>query len=271
LALRGSRPGAAPMDVANAHEDVALALASLGRNDESIAELEAALAIKERIAPGTRPTLVTAGNLANSLTAAGRFGRAGPRAHKPRPARLLPLAPAHVRVAMGHRQLAAALTGLGRVDEAADELAAARASYVARFGERNADVAWTYVLEADLAWNRGRTRSALALTQRAHDILGEVLPPAHERRIRVATILARRHFALGSADKAIALAEGAVAQADATQDPHALAEAQFALAEILWGSGRGRPRAVELARASVAAADPRTRADVEAWLAKHDR
>lgn len=167
LAARRARFGDDNGDVATSHDDLAIALGKLGRHEEALAEHRAALAIRTRLQPGSRDVLDSTANVAEELLALGKHQEAEQAIREVVAGRERLLGPAHVDVALAHRQLADCLIAERRFDEAATELHQARAILVKLFGESHPDVGMSYRTEAELERRRGRMGRAAELAARA--------------------------------------------------------------------------------------------------------
>ncbi|HEU4611996.1 MAG TPA: tetratricopeptide repeat protein, partial [Kofleriaceae bacterium] len=261
------------LNVALAHDDVAVAVAKLGDYETALAEHQAGLAIRERLAPDAPETWNARAQVAVTLGELGRAADAEPvlravlAAHQRRFGRV------HHKAALVTAYLGDVLAALGRHAEAVQAFRDAQAIYAELFGPTSEQVAKTLVAEAEIERARGRAKAALRLDEQALKIR-EASRRAHDPGlVRSLIAVAEDQLALRQLGDATKLAERALAAAGEARGVDG-AHARWVLARALVASHRDRARALELARdararlAEVSGADARRElAELDAWLA----
>jgi len=276
LALQQRRHPGGHLDVALAWSDLGNTLSKLGRDEEALQAFREAVAIRVELAPHARETLTARADVADTLTGLGRAVEAEPLLREVLAARQATLGAVHGDVALGQRQLASALSLLGRFDEATRAYEAARAIYVELHGDGHPQVASTLRDQAVVERQRRRFRAALDLDRRALAIRERVFPAGHPERVQSLLAVALDLEELGRHASAHAHAERAVRESSG-EDYHA-ANARWALAQMLDAHRQEATRAVELARdarrrfAGMSGRAARTSLQqVDAWLAERTR
>ena len=218
---------------ANTTNNLGVVLRALGRNDEAIAAGERSLVIKERVLGKEHPAVGV------SLTNLGAaLAEAGQHA------RALPMMERGLRIkesALGPRH-------------------------------HSVGIAWTNL--GGLLRDMKRCQDALPAYQRGLDIFVAALGPEHPMVAHAALGLGQCGVDLGAAEQALDPLERALRlRSRPGGDPNEVAEAQLALAQALWGSGRDRARARRLgtaARATFAKEGARASKELQEadrWLA----
>ncbi|MCE9580384.1 MAG: serine/threonine-protein kinase [Deltaproteobacteria bacterium] len=140
LAARRATLGDDHPDVARGHTAVAVELTALGRHEEAIVELRTAIAILDRVAPGSTAALTARSNLAEVLTVLERFDEALPLHRAVLAARVALYGEHHVDVALSHRNVGVCLLSMNHRQAALAELATARAIFLERLGPKHPHV-----------------------------------------------------------------------------------------------------------------------------------
>jgi tetratricopeptide (TPR) repeat protein len=248
-----------------------------GAYDEAKRFYERALALREAALGPEHPDVAnTLNNLGNVYGAAGSFAEAEACFSRTLEIRRRALGP-------GHPDIASSLNNLGNVYKEKRELAAAERLLTQALeireralGADHPQVARTLGNLGEVHAARGAYAAAGECFRRSLKIqeatLGADHPSVAASLLRLGTALA----AEGAAEEARQVLERARELAErSTDDPAALAETRFALAQALWPSRERRPDAralATLARDAYREAGARRAAelaDVEAWLASH--
>jgi tetratricopeptide (TPR) repeat protein len=201
------------LDVALAHDDVAVAVAKLGDYETALAEHRAGLAIRERLAADAPETWNARAQVAVTLGKLGRAAEAEPMlravlaAHQQRFGRV------HHKVALVTAYLGNVLAALGRHDDAVRAFRDAHAAYAELFGPQSEQVAKVIVAEAEVERTRGRTRAALRLDEQALAIREASRREHDPGLVRSLVAVAEDRLALRQLADATKLAERALAAA----------------------------------------------------------
>jgi tetratricopeptide (TPR) repeat protein len=185
----------------------------------------------------------------------------------------------HLTMVKLHNNLGMLESRQRRFDAALERHERALQIYETLPGTTEVDVAATLINLAVAQRNLGRLDEAIALDRRVIGIYEQAYGKTHPDLAYPLTELGRCLVAQRRFDDAIApLRRARAVREGQEEDPSERAEAELALAEALWESGRDRAEAV--AQATKAVADYRAaeqlnptfsveRADAEAWLAAH--
>jgi tetratricopeptide (TPR) repeat protein len=237
LAIRERAFGPDHPEVAYSHSNLGLVLATLGRHEDALVELRLALHQMEKSLGPTHEDLGSLHtNIAASLLAQGHADAAIAEFRRGLELRLGGLGPDNLKVADSHERLGSALAGQHRYAEALLELKEGLRVEVKQLGEGAPDSACTLGDIGQIYVEQHRWAEAVDALTRTNDFLAKD-----------------------------------VADGTAHVSPQNLAESHFALARALWGAGRERPRAIELARrardeyARIPLFDKELR-HVDAWL-----
>ena len=254
--------------VAAAHLNLAVAMSGNGDYAGALPIVDDAAALLERTLGGDHPLVARAiTNLAALHERLGHREQQLAAARRVVAIRERTLGADDPRTAAARSRVGVALLDHGDLDGARVELEAALAVQRRAFGDGHPDVATTHQNLAELALEAGDHAAA-----RAHALAAvagyEASVGADHRDLvvplwlvgRVALAERRPQAAIAPLERALALPE---------IEPLQAAELRFVLAQALWAAGKDRRRALELARAALAAQeDDDGRAPIAAWLEK---
>ncbi len=275
LDLLVSARGPAHPDVAGALETMAGALWMLGRYDEALSEQRRVLSIRLTALRADNFLIPLArSNLASALCSTGRPAEALAEATK---------AVAEARDALDVRdemlagfraQVARSLLLLGRLREAEAE---AEAALALRHEQGGSSDAWFCEgVMGDVLRSLHKPAAAREHYRAIVDEESASRGPYHPNVAVGLTGMGRCDIAEGQAARAVDLLERALAIQTAHEgDPADRAETGLVLADALWRAGRGRERAVDLARAAydfyagAGSAKLVEAAEAEGWLREH--
>ena len=248
----------------------------LGRYDEARAEVEAAAELSEAALGAThRQTAAAKINLAVMLQQRGEAERAAVLFEDALAALRSIHGDAHTAVADAEDGLGSALRSLGRIDEAREHMVAALAILRALLPAGSPRLGSSLGNLASLHYDAGEYTEARDRYAEAFDVFAQTLDETHPFYAFALQGRGKSRWRVGEVDEGQTDLERAIAiHREAGKEPRRLAEARFALAELLWNTNRDRTRAVALARAAideVAAvpdADPAQRQAWERWLSE---
>ena len=269
------------------HPAVALTLASAGRvfvdqgkEQEAMPYFDRALAIQERSLGAEHPFVaVTLNNLGNALNTSGHSVRALEVHRRALAIREKAYGPDHPDTAMSLNNVGIVLETLDRFVEAVPYYERALAAREKALGSEHAAVAATLVNLGRVLSAQKHYPDAIARFERALAIREKALGPTSLAVASTASTMASTYIDMSSPAEALPFAERALAIYAAKGTgvhPLMLADAHFNTAEALWGAGRDRRRAVDLAKqardtfaGSKAEYAKKALALVETWLAAH--
>jgi tetratricopeptide (TPR) repeat protein len=182
-----------------------------------------------------------------------------------------------------HPDLLVTLTLLGNVAAVRGDLQGARAHYehareiaVAAFGEDSSQVGIAIANLGGVLRALGDLEGSREVLARTVQLWERDLGPDSPVLLSPLTSLALTLFDLGRVDEAVPVVERAVAVAEkAPRSPTERASVDLARAQMLWMTGRDKPRARAIAQAArnlLAAQDPPADAEIaelDRWLARH--
>ncbi|XXX75567.1 tetratricopeptide repeat protein [Sorangium sp. So ce134] len=267
------------------HPHVALTLNSLGRlftaqsrNREALPFIERAVAIQERALGPDHPFLAASlNNLGNALLMLGETDRARGAHERALAIRERALGPEHPDVATSHNNLGAIFETQRKLAEAAPHYARALAIRERALGPEHPSLASTLANLASVLVAQKKHAEALPHLERALAIQEKTVGPGSIGVASALTGLAAAYNEMGKPAEALPRAERALAIYAATAKgvpPLELADTRLHAARALWGAGRDRRRALELAakaRDAYAAEEgeyaEHALAEAKAWLA----
>ena len=253
--------------IATAYTNIADVLRMLGRNDESRAELERALAIYERTTGlGTDVAIAALASLAKVTPDPDEARR---RFEDVLARRIALFGPTHGSVADTLNDLGNRARDRGDLAAATDYYQRALAIYEKALGADHPRVSVALSNLGEVALARKQFDDALRVCTRARAIDEARLGTNHPDLAYDLACLGEARLGLGDARGALPLLERAV-ELDRPAAPDDRARAEFALARALWDAGGDRQRARALAAgAAPAIRPPSQRPVVERWLAAH--
>ncbi|WP_437811159.1 tetratricopeptide repeat protein [Sorangium sp. So ce1078] len=267
------------------HPNVALALNSLGRlftaqgrNREALPFIERAVAIQEKALGPDHPFLAASlNNLGNALIMLGETEPARSAHERALAIRERALGPDHPDVASTHNNVGAVLEMQRKLAEAAPHYARALAIRERALGPDHPSVASTLANLASVLVAQKKFAEALPHLGRALAIHEKTVGPGSIGVASTLTGIAAAYNEMGKPAEALPRAERALAIYAARErgvPPLELADTRFHAARALWGAGRDRRRAIDLAiqaRDAYAAEEgeyaKNALAEAKAWLA----
>ncbi|MCK6586030.1 MAG: serine/threonine-protein kinase [Polyangiaceae bacterium] len=269
------------------HPAVALALNNLGRlrftqgrYRESLSYVERALAIQEKALGPDHPFLAASvNNLGNALLMLGETERARQAHERALAIREKALGPDHPDVAGSLNNVGAILEMQQKLAEAAPYYERALAIREKALGPDHASVASTLTNLGSVLITQKKYADGLSRLERALTIQEKIVGPDSHAVASTLTGMAAAHNEMGQPEKALPLAERALAIYAAKSEgvsPLELADTRFHAARALWASARSRKRATELgtlAHTTYAAEKgeyaARMLTATQAWLSAH--
>ncbi|WP_437875933.1 tetratricopeptide repeat protein [Sorangium sp. So ce513] len=271
------------------HPHVALTFNNLGRlftaqgrNREALPFIERAVAIQEKALGPEHPFLAASlNNLGNALIMLGETDRARSAHERALAIRERALGPEHPDVAATLNNLGAVLEMQRKLAEAAPRYARALAIRERALGPEHPSLASTLTNLASVLVGQKKYAEALPHLGRALAIHEKTVGPGSIGVASTLTGIAAAYNEMGKPAEALPRAERALA-IYATREkgvpPLELADARFHAARALWGVGRDRARAIDLAiqaRDGYAAEEgeyaKNALAETTAWLAARGR
>ncbi|MDB4963998.1 MAG: serine/threonine kinase family protein [Myxococcales bacterium] len=250
-------------------------LAALGETRDALAEAKHAVELSDRLyGQDTLDPWIAHANLAERLVDAGEL-EAGL-------AEILRAKPAFAKLS-GERSErygevlsieGAILVELARYRDAADRYARACDIIAFETGDDSSSTAWCWLDESHALAGLGTHGAALAVVERALEILRDAYPDDHPQLAEVYAVRGRLHAALAHVADATADLERAIAVfARTPMDPGQRADAEWELGKLLWPREPARARPlIEGATRTFSAGGPRwerSRRAASAWLAQH--
>jgi tetratricopeptide (TPR) repeat protein len=276
LAIREKLLGPEHPYVAKSLNNIANALYGQGKYDEALAQHRRALAIREKALGLDHPDVATSlNNIASALSSQGKYDEALANLRRALAIDEKALGLEHTDVATDLANIADTLSSQGKYEEA---LATARRALAIReraLGPKHPDVADSIATLGDVMRRQGKYGEALAHFERVRSIREKALGAEHPGTALASGEIGEAQLGLGHFTEAIAHLQRALTIIEAKAPmPEDLGELRFALARALWGAGKDRPRAVDLARKareSYAKVPARQKeiAEIDAWLAGH--
>lgn len=235
------------------------------------ADWEIALATFVRLyGPADRRVGMTLTNLGNL---AATSGEGDALAFYDRAERILvaALSPRHPEVARLLGLRAMSLGRAARFDEASRDLDRARAIYLEVLGPDHVDVARQLLARASIEVQRDDFAAALVQYRAALAGFERATPPTSPLRTFALAGIGRSLVELGRFGEARAPLEEVVARWPDGPTTTDRANAELALARVLWAEGRDRRRALALARDAATTYDPSVKQRAEAFLRGKER
>ena len=273
LAVQEKVLGPVHPTVALTLHSIAVALLERERAAEALPIFERALAVFARTTPETLNVAHTLDSTGNALLALGRIDDA--EAHYRRALAMLDklLGPGNWQSANTLQNLSVLRQRQGRLRDAEQLARQSLADTERALGADNSDLLYPLVRLIELTTLDRRFAEAQALGDRAL-ALARRNGPETTSAAHVLQAVGETHLARGAPGQALDAFEHAARILEKTGDqPHVLDLVRFGVARALWDTRRDRPRARELARATLASLDkavPHEDAEpVRRWLAAH--
>jgi tetratricopeptide (TPR) repeat protein len=274
LEIREASMGADHPAVGSALSNLGGTLHQMGRYDEAVTALDRAIVVRERALGPEHPDVAASlTNRGSSFEALGRPEEAVADHARALAVLERALGPEHHDVGVAHNNLGTALRQAGREREGVEHLERALEVFRRALGPEHPVLAAALNNLGNAALASGQPEKARDLYTEGIDVLLRSVGERHPNVAYLSTGLGKAKAQLGDRAGAIAAYERSLrildGQAVAASDA---AEAQMALAEVLWSDRSQRARALELARAAEAAyrsGGEGTRAaadDAAAWL-----